>query len=138
MCYSCISLFQVRLSPSLEVYAQLNKPDGVREGSMPYTAWKCMTIHSRGLSTGMDHGFFFKSIFSIDCFLKYEFVAENTPVEASERVSLLAIAWDRKVQVAKLVKSELKIYGKWTLESTAIGVAWLDDQVSFLLLLYAN
>ena len=54
------------------------------------------------------------------------------PVEASEKVSLLAIAWDRKVQVAKLVKSELKIYGKWTLESSAIGVAWLDDQVSFL------
>lgn len=63
-------------------------------------------------------------------------------MEASERVSLLAIAWDRKVQVAKLVKSEsaksdsvkseLRICGKWTLESTAIGVAWLDDQVSFL------
>ncbi|KAL6958936.1 hypothetical protein U1Q18_040282 [Sarracenia purpurea var. burkii] len=50
------------------------------------------------------------------------------PVEASEKVSLLAIAWDRKVQVAKLVKSEMKIYGKWTLESSVIGVAWLDDQ----------
>lgn len=59
-------------------------------------------------------------------------------MEVSERVSLLAIAWDRKVQVAKLVKSELKIYGKWTLESTAIGVAWLDDQVTFLLLSYAK
>ena len=54
------------------------------------------------------------------------------PVEASEKVSLLAIARDRKVQVAKLVKSELKIYRKWTLESSAIGIAWLDDQVSFL------
>lgn len=51
------------------------------------------------------------------------------PTEAVERVSLLAIAWDRKVQVAKLVKSELKVYGKWSLESAAIGVAWLDDQV---------
>ena len=59
-------------------------------------------------------------------------------METSERVSLLAIAWDRKVQVAKLVKSELKIYGKWTLESTSIGVAWLDDQVSFLPVSYAN
>lgn len=51
------------------------------------------------------------------------------PTEAVERVSLLAIAWDRKVQVAKLIKSELKVYGKWSLESAAIGVAWLDDQV---------
>ncbi|KAL7002280.1 hypothetical protein U1Q18_003434 [Sarracenia purpurea var. burkii] len=56
-------------------------------------------------------------------------MTENMPVEALEKVSLLAIAWDRKVQVAKLVKSEMKIYSKWTLESSAIGVAWLDDQM---------
>lgn len=62
----------------------------------------------------------------MDILLSYEFVAENMP---AEKVSLLAIAWDRKVQVAKLVKSELKVYGKWTLDSAAIGVAWLDDQV---------
>lgn len=60
------------------------------------------------------------------------------PTEALEKVSLLAIAWDRKVQVAKLVKSDLKLYGRWSLDSAAIGVTWLDDQVyinlSFLLL----
>jgi hypothetical protein len=55
------------------------------------------------------------------------------PVEAAERVSLLAIAWDRKVQVAKLVKSELKVYGKWSVDSPILGLAWLDDQVHFLL-----
>lgn len=43
---------QVRLTPTLEVYAQLSKPDGVREGSMPYTAWKCMT-QLRSLPSGM-------------------------------------------------------------------------------------
>ncbi|KAK9279894.1 hypothetical protein L1049_013577 [Liquidambar formosana] len=100
----------VRLTPTLEVYAQLSKPDGVREGSTPYTAWKCIA-QSRSSST------------------------ENTPTEVSEKVSLLAIAWDRKVQVAKLVKSELKVYGKWTLDSAAIGVAWLDDQMLVVLTL---
>ncbi|KAJ7963418.1 vacuolar protein sorting-associated protein 8-like [Quillaja saponaria] len=95
----------VRLTPKLEVYAQLSKPDGVREGSMPYTAWKCTTQ------------------------------SENTPVEVAERVSLLAIAWDRKVQVAKLVKSELKVYGKWSIDSAAIGLAWLDDQMLVVLTL---
>ncbi|QCE02489.1 hypothetical protein DEO72_LG8g501 [Vigna unguiculata] len=80
----------VRLSPTLQVYAQLSRPDGVREGSMPYTAWKYMTqTHSS---------------------------TENMSAEAIERVSLLAIAWERKVLVAKLVKSELKVYGKWSLE----------------------
>ncbi|TXG63103.1 hypothetical protein EZV62_010097 [Acer yangbiense] len=100
----------VRLTPSLEVYANLPRPDGVREGSMPYTAWKCMAP-SRSSST------------------------ESTPEEVAERVSLLAIAWDRKVQVAKLVKSELKVYGKWSLDSVAIGVAWLDDQMLVILTL---
>ncbi|KAA8523376.1 hypothetical protein F0562_009799 [Nyssa sinensis] len=99
-----------RVTPDVQVYAQLPKPDGAREGSMPYTAWKCMA-QSHGSST------------------------ENMPVEASEKVSLLAIAWDRKVQVAKLVKSELKFCGKWTLESAAIGVAWLDDQMLVVLTL---
>ncbi|XP_022144189.1 vacuolar protein sorting-associated protein 8 homolog [Momordica charantia] len=93
----------VRLSPTLEVYAQLSKPDGVREGSMPYTAWKCSQSF------------------------------ETSPSEAVERVSLLAIAWDKMVQVAKLVKAELKVCGKWSLESAAIGVAWLDDQVLVVL-----
>ncbi|XP_062091293.1 uncharacterized protein LOC133797417 [Humulus lupulus] len=98
----------VRLSPTLEVYSQLSRPDGAREGSMPYTAWKC-TKQSHNSST------------------------ENSPTEVSEKVSLLAIAWDRKVQVAKLVKSELKVYGTWSLESAAIGVAWLDDQMLVVL-----
>ncbi|XP_077245678.1 transducin family protein / WD-40 repeat family protein [Tasmannia lanceolata] len=95
----------VRLSPNLEVYERLPKPDGVREGSMPYTAWKC-AAHLRGSST-----------------------------EALDKASLLAIAWDRKVQVAKLVKSELKVYREWTLDSAAIGVAWLDDQMLVVLTL---
>lgn len=100
----------VKLSPSLQVYASLPKPEGVREGSMPYTAWKC-TIQARGSTT------------------------ENVNPEAVEKISLLAIAWDRKVQVAKLVKSELKVSGKWTLESAAVGLAWLDDQMLVILTL---
>lgn len=64
----------------------------------------------------------------------HQYLAESIPAEAAERISLLAIAWDRKVQVAKLFKSELKVYGKWSLDSAAIGVAWLDDQVVILCL----
>ncbi|CAJ2663156.1 unnamed protein product [Trifolium pratense] len=92
----------VRLSPKLEVYANLSRPNGIREGSMPYTAWKYMAQAS-------------------------------SSTEAVERVSLLAIAWERKVQVAKLVKSELKVYGEWSLDSAAIGLAWLDDQMLVIL-----
>ncbi|KFK30664.1 hypothetical protein AALP_AA6G011700 [Arabis alpina] len=87
----------VKLIPNLEVYAQLPRPEGVREGSMPYTAWK-------------------RSM-------------ESSSKEAEDRVSFLAIAWDRRVQVAKLAKSDLKEYAKWSLDSAAIGVVWLDDQL---------
>lgn len=104
------SALVVKLSPSLQVYTSLPKPEGVREGSMPYTAWKC-TTQTCGSST------------------------ENTNSEALEKISLLAIAWDRKVQVGKLVRSELKMCGKWMLGSAAIGLAWLDDQVLVILTL---
>ncbi|KAH9613347.1 hypothetical protein KSS87_008185 [Heliosperma pusillum] len=100
----------VRLNPGLKVYAKILKPEGVREGAMPYTSWKC-TTQSHGSST------------------------ENLSQEALEKISLLAIAWDRKVQVAKLVKSKLTFLGNWTLESAAIGLAWLDDQMLVILTL---
>ncbi|KAJ0479069.1 putative transcription factor WD40-like family [Helianthus annuus] len=102
-----------------EVYGQLPKPDGVREGSMPYAAWKYI-VPSHGSA------------------------AENVQVMEPATVPLLAIAWDNQVQVAKLVKSELKLYAKWTLDSSAIGIAWLDDQMLVVLTsagqlcLYAN
>ncbi|KAI3444349.1 hypothetical protein Pfo_001014 [Paulownia fortunei] len=102
------SALVAKVSPTVEVYAQIPKPDGIREGAMPYAAWRCMS-QSLGSSS------------------------ENAPVETSDKVSLLAIAWDRKIQVAKLLKSELKVLEKWTLESAAIGLAWLGDQMLAIL-----
>ncbi|KAL3830545.1 hypothetical protein ACJIZ3_019347 [Penstemon smallii] len=107
------SALVAKVSPTVEVYAQIPKPDGVREGAMPYAAWKCMSV-SLGSSS------------------------ENAPIETSDKVSMLAIAWDKKVQVARLVKSELKVIDKWTLESPAIGLAWLDDQMLVILTLTAQ
>ncbi|KAK6789795.1 hypothetical protein RDI58_013595 [Solanum bulbocastanum] len=88
-----------KLSPTFKVYAKIPRPDGAREGSMPYGAWK----------------------------------SESISTETSEKVSLLAIAWDRRVQVAKLVKSELKVCWRWTTDSSAVGLAWLDEQILVIL-----
>ncbi|KAL2478611.1 transducin family protein/WD-40 repeat family protein [Forsythia ovata] len=104
------SALVAKVNPSVEVYAQIPKPDGIREGAMPYAAWRCMS-QSPASST------------------------ENVPADTPEKLSLLAIAWDRKVQIAKLVKSELQILEKWTLESPAVGLAWLDDQMLAILTL---
>ncbi|KAL7002279.1 hypothetical protein U1Q18_003433 [Sarracenia purpurea var. burkii] len=43
-----------RVSPSVVVYAQVSKPDGVHKGSMLYTAWKCMG-QQHSSSTGVDN-----------------------------------------------------------------------------------
>ncbi|XP_020574102.1 vacuolar protein sorting-associated protein 8 homolog isoform X2 [Phalaenopsis equestris] len=90
----------VRLSPTVQVYENLSKPDGVREGSMPYAAWKCMG-HSHDSSL--------------------------------DKVAWLAIAWDKKIQIFRLAKSKIRRHNEWTLDSTAIGVAWLDDQMLVIL-----
>lgn len=40
-CTHCVTdHFQVRLSPNVEVFDKFPRPEGVREGSMPYAAWK--------------------------------------------------------------------------------------------------
>ncbi|KAI0500748.1 hypothetical protein KFK09_018964 [Dendrobium nobile] len=93
----------VRLSPSVEVYENLSKPDGVLEGSMPYAAWKCI---------GHSH---------------------DASIDASDKVAWLAIAWDKKIQIARLAKSKMRKHKEWILDSTTIGVAWLDDQMLVVL-----
>ncbi|KAL0454931.1 UNVERIFIED_CONTAM: Vacuolar protein sorting-associated protein 8, partial [Sesamum latifolium] len=107
------SALVAKVSPTVEVYAHIPRPDGVREGAMPYATWRCMP-QSLGSSS------------------------ENALVETSDKVSLLAVAWDREVQVAKLLKSELKVLEKWTLEYAAIGLAWLGDEMLAVLTLTAQ
>lgn len=46
LCNQCYMLcscgVQAKVNPGVEVYAQLPRPEGVREGCMPYAAWKYM------------------------------------------------------------------------------------------------
>ncbi|KAK4415847.1 Vacuolar protein sorting-associated protein 8 [Sesamum alatum] len=107
------SALVAKVSPAVEVYAHIPRPDSVRDSAMPYATWRCMS-QSLGSSS------------------------ENAPVETSDKVSLLAIAWDREVQVAKLLNSELKVLEKWTLEYAVIGLAWLGDEMLAVLTLTAQ
>lgn len=102
------SALVAKVSPVVDVYATIPRPDDVEESSMPYAAWKSVS-ETHLLST------------------------ETSAIEASGKYSFLALAWQRKVQVAKLVKSKLTVHWNWTLESPASGVAWLDDQMLVVL-----
>ncbi|TVU33578.1 hypothetical protein EJB05_25403, partial [Eragrostis curvula] len=80
-----------------------SRPDGAREGSIAYAAWKYTSSSSD--STSLDE----------------------------DRLSWLALAWDRQVQVAKFVKSKILKHKEWKIDSSAAGVAWLDDQMLVVL-----
>ncbi|KAF7077699.1 hypothetical protein CFC21_082223 [Triticum aestivum] len=76
-----------------------SRPEGAREGSIAYAAWKYTSPST-----------------------------DSSPID-EERVSWLALAWDRQVQVAKFVKSKMIRHKDWKLDSAAVGVAWLNDQM---------
>ncbi|PNT65776.1 hypothetical protein BRADI_3g02497v3 [Brachypodium distachyon] len=76
-----------------------SRPEGAREGSIAYAAWK------------------------------YTASSSDSPSVDEDRVSWLALAWDRQVQVAKFVKSKMIRHKEWKLDSSAVGVAWLNDQM---------
>ncbi|KAE8804581.1 vacuolar protein sorting-associated protein 8 [Hordeum vulgare] len=76
-----------------------SRPEGAREGSIAYAAWKYTSSSS-----------------------------DSSPID-EDRVSWLALAWDRQVQVAKFVKSKMIKHKDLKLDSAAVGVAWLNDQM---------
>lgn len=49
--------------------------------------------------------------------------------EGGENFPSLAIAWDRKILIYQLPKSELKSVAQWEVDSPVVGVAWLEEQV---------
>ncbi|KAF7104037.1 hypothetical protein CFC21_104966 [Triticum aestivum] len=76
-----------------------SRPEGAREGSIAYAAWKYTSSSS-----------------------------DSSPID-EERVSWLALAWDRQVQVVKFVKSKMIKHKDWKLDSVSVGVAWLKDKM---------
>ncbi|XP_037445372.1 uncharacterized protein LOC119314796 isoform X2 [Triticum dicoccoides] len=89
----------VRLRTNIDHIENFSRPEGAREGSIAYAAWK------------------------------YTSPSTDSSLIDEERVSWLALAWDRQVQVAKFVKSKMIRHKDWKLDSAAVGVAWLNDQM---------
>ncbi|KAH9322060.1 hypothetical protein KI387_016699, partial [Taxus chinensis] len=129
----------VRLTPSLEVYAKLSRPDGIREGAMPYTAWRRIpnqhgSSSRKSNSNSTSNGNTDSETSGLPPMQEGALTKVSHDTEdLNGKASLLAITWDRKVQVAQLVKSELQVRREWNLDSTALGVAWLDEQILVIL-----
>ncbi|KAJ6878484.1 hypothetical protein NC652_032103 [Populus alba x Populus x berolinensis] len=125
-------LKKVRLSPVYRYMAQLSRPDGVREGSMPYTAWKCYHTITQfitwyGLQSFLN--------FLVDSILKRICCRQCSRTWWQRESHCSQLPGIEKCKWQNCVKSELKVYGKWSLDSSAIGVAWLDDHMLVVLTL---
>ena len=113
-------IWQVRLPPFLEKCAMLPRPDGVRDTAIPYVSWKRMESISFRSSTIANTNRGSDEIGEV----------KHTSEEAENADHpLLALGWDKKVFILKLLKGMLKILANWDLDSAACGVAWLDEQV---------
>lgn len=128
----------VRLIPNLEVYTKLSRPDGIREGAMPYTAWRRIpNQHGSGSrksnSNSISIGNVDSSTSSLPSAQEVAITKVSHDVEDLDKTPVLAIAWDKKVQVSQLLKSELKVLREWNLDSEAQGLAWLEDQMLVVL-----
>lgn len=136
--------------PALEVCAKFPRPQGVSESAIPYTAWRRgklipssgnqSTSAAGGLSNGSSNDLPPNSEGSgtaVGIPEGDKTVLEGTSSKAGSKITeveappVLAIAWDKRVFVMQLLKSELQVTAQWDLDSMAAGVAWLEEQVSF-------
>lgn len=131
-------MLQVRLAadmqvrqPALEVMSKLSRPMGIRDGAIAYTAWRrfrskpgSSVVPSRGntnshVSTG-------SNVNGVVTDAKKD-EGDN---EDDDSLPMLAMGWDTKMFIWQLTHSNLRKVREWELDSPAVGLAWLEEQVS--------
>lgn len=128
----------MRLVPALEVCSKLPRPAGIREGSIPYTAWR--RIRAKAGSFASSNGN--SDLHPMANGKVPNGGANGGQLKEEERDALkdgvddddfpvLAMAWDKKMFIAQLTKTDLRKVGEWELDSPAVGLAWLEEQVLF-------
>jgi len=138
-------VLQVRLAadmqlrqPALEVMSKLSRPMGIRDGAVAYTAWRrfrskpgSSVVPTRGntssnISTGSNVN---GVITDLGDAKKDEGDPINDVVDDDD-LPMLAMGWDTKMFIWQLTHSNLRKVREWELDSPAVGLAWLEEQVS--------
>ncbi|KAJ7567914.1 hypothetical protein O6H91_01G011900 [Diphasiastrum complanatum] len=134
----------IRLTPGLEICAKLSRPDGIPEGSIPYTAWR-RNHRQTGFSTiNSGTGSSIGNLNAGSEISKNVVAAIHDPHDSgvignlkdgedNDKLPLLAFAWDKKVLITQLVRNELKILVQWDIPTKAAGIAWLGEQILVVL-----
>ena len=67
-----------------------------------------------------------------------ELMTGQLMTNAPDRVSWLSIAWDRKIEIFKLINTKLTKHSSWNLDSEVVGIQWSDDEVGEASLSYLS
>lgn len=130
---------QVR-QPALEVMSKLSRPAGIRDGAIAYTAWRRIRaklgtslVSSSGNSDSNVSNGSTATAFVTDRAdaKKDEGDAANDVVDDDD-LPMLAMGWDTKMFIWQLTQSKLRKVREWELDSPAVGLAWLEEQVFVL------
>ncbi|XP_073396316.1 uncharacterized protein [Physcomitrium patens] len=127
---------QVR-QPALEVMSKLSRPAGIRDGAIAYTAWRRIRaklgtslVSSSGNSDSNVSNGSTATAFVTDRAdaKKDEGDAANDVVDDDD-LPMLAMGWDTKMFIWQLTQSKLRKVREWELDSPAVGLAWLEEQM---------
>lgn len=129
----------MHVNQPLEVLSKLTRPTGIRDGAIAYTAWRRIRskLGSSAVSTSgnkdanISNGSTSIGVIIDRADVKDESGIANDVVD-DDYLPMLAMGWDTKMYIWQLTHSNLRKVREWELDSPAVGLAWLEEQVSFL------
>lgn len=139
-------VLQVRLAadmqvrqPALEVMSKLSRPMGIRDGAIAYTAWRRIrtkpgssVVPTRGnTNSNTLTGSTANGVVTDRADAKKDEGDTVNDVVDDDDLPMLAMGWDTKMFIWQLTHSNLRKVREWELDSPAVGLAWLEEQVSF-------
>lgn len=124
--------------PALEVMSKLSRPMGIRDGAIAYTAWRRIrskpgsaVVPTRGnTNSSTSTGSTASAVVTDRADAKKDEGDTVNDVVGDDDLPMLAMGWDTKMFIWQLTQSNLRKVREWELDSPAVGLAWLEEQVS--------
>lgn len=136
---------QVRLAADmqalkpLEIMSKLTRPTGIRDGAIAYTAWRrirsklgsSFVSSSGNTDSNTSNGSTAIGVVTDRADVKKDESNTANDVVDDDDLAMLAMGWDTKMFIWQLTHSNLRKVREWELDSPAVGLAWLEEQVNF-------
>jgi hypothetical protein len=123
----------------LEIMSKLTRPTGIRDGAIAYTAWRrirsklgsSIVSTSGNTESNISNGSTAIGVVTDRADVKKDENDIVNDVVDDDGLPMLAMGWDTKMFIWQLTHSNLRKVREWELDSPAVGLAWLEEQVNF-------